>query len=300
MKIGLALGGGGAKGFYHIGVIKGLEKIGIKIDSVSGTSMGAIIGGLYALHLSADEVKDRIIKVLQNNDKFVQSLKNFSDPFDTATAEKDKRIWDRSLEFMKDFCIWNLRIIRPYLADTKPFLKIFHELFENHCFADCKIPFYATGVDLLKGKEVILSEGSIFKAVMASSAFPGVFPPLQWDKHLLVDGGVLVPLPSKVLRQKRNFVIGVNLDTLQYSYAPVNKAVDVMFLVDKIRFRRIIDEGILAANFCITGNLDGMSWADFSSMDAFINKGIKDVMDNKDKLLKTLKIAKIKSIFFFS
>ena len=122
MKIGLALGGGGARGLAHIGVLKALEELKIKIDFIAGTSMGAVIGGVYALRPDAHHVAEVIQHELEEYKKELSSLKSFSS---RSSVEEKKIFLEKSFSFAKDLYLWNLRIVKPYLVNPKPFFKIF-------------------------------------------------------------------------------------------------------------------------------------------------------------------------------
>lgn len=173
MKIGLTLSVGGARGIAHLSVLKFLEKHNIKIDMVSGASMGSIVGGLYSLGYSITELEN-----------FVNSL----------TKKDAKKILD--------FTIPKESLLKG--EGAKEYLKY---LFKDATFDDLKIPFYPVATDLVSGKPVVISEGYLWEAVYASSAIPGFFKPLKLRDMILVDGGVANPIPIDVIRHKVDFLI---------------------------------------------------------------------------------------------
>jgi len=153
MRLGLALSGGGARGFFHLGVLKALEKLKVKIDVIAGTSVGSLIGGCYALYADASAAEERLFEVFDKYSQDITALRNYA----SSSAIDERMYFSRThLNFLKEFFLWNLHIIRPYLIDPKPFLKIFKHIFREKCFSDCKIPFCATSVDLIKGELVYL------------------------------------------------------------------------------------------------------------------------------------------------
>ena len=180
-KIGIALGGGASKGLAHIGVIRALEEYGIPIDYVSGTSMGALIGGWYALNGNIDSVE-----------KIVSDLKRKDNILLTEIIRKNGK---------------------PLLKD-RSILNIIDREFGDARIEDCKIPFSAVATDVKNGAEVVLDKGLLAPAVKASAAIPVVFDPVKIDDRLLVDGGLINPVPANVVRDMgADIVIAVDVST---------------------------------------------------------------------------------------
>lgn len=177
-KLGLALGGGGARGFAHIGVLKVLESAGIKPDMIAGTSMGAIVGGMYAVGYPLNTIE----KIALN----FQSLKIVPSRYLNLLHES----------ILKD----------DFVEDALT------QIFRDKTFEDCKIPFTTVAVDLESGKEVIFNKGLLKPAIKASSSIPIVFPPSFYQNRYLIDGGVLNNLPLTCLKEKNpDVLIGVKL-----------------------------------------------------------------------------------------
>ena len=164
MDITLALGGGGAKGNAHIGVLRRLEKEGFKIRAVAGTSFGGIVAVMYAAGYTPDEIEDNFARVDQ------------------------ARLYGRSLEE------------KPSLLGLAGVRKWLDEALSERTFADLKIPCAVTAVDLNHSREVTLDEGRVKEALLATIAVPGVFPTHLWHDWNLIDGGVLNPVPVSVTR----------------------------------------------------------------------------------------------------
>jgi NTE family protein len=180
-KIGLALGGGGAKGLAHIGVIKALEEARIPIDFIAGTSMGALIGGWYALNKDIKFLENIIIKASENEN-----------------ASPEKILATKGKAFFKDLSI----------ADI---LKL---SFNHHEFKNCLIPFKAVATNVEDGSEEILESGLLSCAIEASIAIPVVFSPVKVGGKLLMDGGFCNPVPADVVRAMgADFVIAVDISS---------------------------------------------------------------------------------------
>jgi NTE family protein len=177
-KIALALGGGGARGCAHIGIFQVLEREGIKIDSIAGTSMGAIIGGMYAAGYSVDKMKEIAMNFQHLN----------------INPTKYLNILHESL-FKSDF-------IEESLI----------QIFGDKKFEECKIPFTAVAVDLEAGEEVFFKEGLLKDAIKASASIPIIFPPTFNNDQYLIDGGVLNNVPLTSLREQNpDVLLGVKL-----------------------------------------------------------------------------------------
>lgn len=174
-KIGLALGGGGAKGFAHIGVLKVFDEIKVRPDVVSGCSMGAIIGALYCLGYTGKQIEKKANEITIK--KILKMLMN--------RKAKNNRIEEA-----------------------------LNELFENRNFEDLRTPLYVNAVDIDTGEEIIFDKGNIAKAVRASISLPFMFRPAIINGRALVDGGVRNNVPIEILKDKRmNKIIAVDVNS---------------------------------------------------------------------------------------
>ncbi|MGO4771476.1 patatin-like phospholipase family protein [Flavobacterium sp. W22_SRS_FK3] len=206
-KIGLVLSGGGAKGFAHIGVLKVLEEAGIKIDYIGGTSMGAIIGGLYATGYNAAQI-DSIFKQTNFdeliNDYIPRGSKNFY-------GKRNDELYAIVLPFS------NLRVGIPEALSKGMYnYNLLSSLTRNvrhvRDFNKLPIPFLCIGTDIETGQEVLLNKGNLAQAMVASAAFPSLFSPVEIDGRLLVDGGVVNNYPIKEVRNLgADIIIGVDV-----------------------------------------------------------------------------------------
>ncbi len=217
-KVGILLSGGGAKGAAHIGVLKYLEEVGIPVDYVAGTSMGAIIGGLYAMGYSPDELAQLIAEM--NWSQYVGNsiersamseevrvrystcLANI--PFSFNGILNEKQVND-PVTFLPSAYVNNTALIN-----------LFNDLCVGYQkemdFNNLPIPFACVATDIKTGKEVDIRYGSVPTAMRASMAIPGVFAPVSMDNHLLVDGGLVNNFPADVLEEMgADIIIGVDV-----------------------------------------------------------------------------------------
>ena len=167
MEITLALGGGGVKGIAHIGVLRALEAHHFKIKAIAGTSAGGMVGAVYAAGYSTEKIE--------------QAISDF-DPISSFARHPDDRP-----------SLLGLGVIADKLS----------EMLADRTFDEMEIPFAATAVSLYSGKEIILNKGKVLDAVLATVAVPGVFPSQKIGGRVLIDGGVLDPVPVLVARWMR-------------------------------------------------------------------------------------------------
>jgi NTE family protein len=198
-KIGLVLGGGGARGAAHIGVLRVLERERIPIDYVAGTSMGAIIGGLYASGLSADEI-ERVLNSIDWSDAFDDRSPRPDRPF-VRKRDDDNYLVKRDLGLGDDL---NVRFPAGLIAGQKIDLILKQSTLHVDLIDDfdrLPTPFRAIATDILTGQAVVLGHGDLARSIRASMSVPAIFAPVEIDGRLLVDGGVANNVPVNVVRQ---------------------------------------------------------------------------------------------------
>lgn len=197
IKIGLVLAGGGARGLAHIGLLRQLEKEGIKVDYIMGVSMGAIIGALYAYYLNADKIQ-QICEDFITSDQFEK----------THISEINQEIendnfWGHFARRVKQQIVINIAAYKSSLVDKHVIEDALHSLLKNiKGFDDLKLPFSCIATDLISGEAVILDKGHLFQALSASATIPGFLPPMGSDHRILVDGAVANNIPADLIRKK--------------------------------------------------------------------------------------------------
>lgn len=206
-KIGLVLSGGGAKGFAHIGVLKVLEEAGIKIDYIGGTSMGSVIGGLYASGYNASQI-DSIFKKTNFdeliNDYIPRSSKNFY-------GKKNDELYAIVLPF-SNFRVGIPEALSKGMYNYNLLSSLTRNVRHIRDFNKLPIPFLCIGTNIETGEEVLLNKGNLVQAMMASAAFPSLFTPVEIDGNLLVDGGVVNNYPIQEVRNLgADIIIGVDV-----------------------------------------------------------------------------------------
>lgn len=206
-KIGLVLSGGGAKGFAHIGVLKVIEQAGIKIDYIGGTSMGAVIGGLYASGYNASQI-DSIFKRTNFdeliNDYIPRASKNFY-------GKKNDELYALVLPF-SNFRIGIPEALSKGMYNYNLLSSLTRNVRHVRDFNQLPTPFLCIGTNIETGEEILLNKGNLAQAMVASAAFPSLFSPVEVDGKLIVDGGVVNNYPIKEVRDLgADIIIGVDV-----------------------------------------------------------------------------------------
>lgn len=245
-KIGLALGGGGTRGLAHIGVLRVLEREGIPIDYICGTSMGAIVGGFYASGLSLDE-----ITTLFRNKSIMRSYDTVPIPVRMALIPL--------------FFIPHLFGYHPYdgLYRGNKFANYVNKKVpeDGKCIESLKIPFAAVAANVLDGKAYAITTGNIGRALQASSAIPALRRPVPWQGKLFVDGGVVANIPVDKCREMgADIVIAVDVD-------------EKLLPMDPKTFRKIGSVG----NRCVNMNLSKIDEPQIEKADILIHPDLNGI-----------------------
>lgn len=218
LKVGVVLGGGGAKGAAHIGVLKYIEDMGIPVDYVAGTSMGSIIGGMYALGYSPEELTQLIASM--------DWSEYIGNKIDRSMMSEEARSRNASIVLNVPFSLESLfdrdskssfisQLPSAYVNNSS-LINLFNDLCvgyqEEMDFNDLPIPFACVATDMISGEEVVMRSGSVPAAMRASMAIPGLFSPVAIGDKLLVDGGLVNNFPADVLKKMgADIIIGVEV-----------------------------------------------------------------------------------------
>ena len=270
-KVGLVLSGGGAKGIAHIGVLQAIDSAGLKVDYVTGTSMGSIIGAMYATGYSGNEIK-KITKKL-NWDELLSGkpiYKNVSidekDEFGQYSAEIGLK------KGKMQFATGLIDSQELWLTLNEMFLPVYN----IKDFSKFNIPFKCIAVDLANGKPVVLSDGDIVKAVRSSMAIPSVFTAVDYKKTKLVDGGIVRNFPVKDVKEMgADIVIGVNLFTGLPDIDKLNNVLDVFYQITQYRDADDLASEKKLCNLVIEPQLEKYSAGSFDSTDSIMDIGDK-------------------------
>jgi NTE family protein len=235
--VGLALGGGFARGFAHLGVLKVLEQQRIRISHIAGTSVGSIFGAAYASGAP-------LARIL-------------------ATS--------RTIRF-RDIARWS--VSRLGLASNHRLADIIERVFDSKQFEDMRIPLAVVATDLTSGDPVVFRQGPLVEAIRASCAYPGLFEPIQIGTRWLADGGLVAPVPTQAARQLgARLVVGVSIGTQDASRNAPKNIFQVVSRAVSAAQKHQLDTWERHADLVIRPDVQGLSWDDFGRASKAIEAG---------------------------
>ena len=280
-KVGLALSGGSAHGFAHIGVIRYMEELGIPVDYITGTSMGSIVGGLMSMGYAPDEmirIADKMEwdKILSNRtqlNRIAPLEKFYHDKFPILFTLEDKEL------------IFPSGIISGQMLDLT-LSRIFLPALVVNDFDDLVIPFRCMAVDISTGEVLTLDSGFLGKAIRASMAIPLVFSPVELDGRLLVDGGLIRNFPvEENIEMGADFVIGVYVgsekepkEELKSSFDILAQSTQMMGIIDSERQKEL-------CNILIMPEVNEYPTLDFENYELFVELGYQEAKKHKEAFL---------------
>ena len=283
-KIGLVLSGGGARGLAHIGVLEYLEKNRIPVDYIAGTSMGGLIGGLYAMGMSPSEMRE-----------FIRTI-DWVKIFGTGTPYQDRSF--RRKEDRRDYQV-DLELGLRHGLSLPPGLSTGHEVglmidrvtlpySTIGSFDELPIPFRCVSADLIHAEQVVMKDGLLSSAMRATMSIPGLFPPVKRDGQWLIDGGVLNNIPVDVIKTLHpDIVIVVNVGTPlgdeRVAGTLIGVASQTMGVMTAGNERKSLEE----ADLIIAPDLGKITITDFSAIDHTADLGLP-AAEAQAEFLKTL------------
>lgn len=282
LKVGLVLSGGGAKGLAHIGVLKTLDSLGVKIDYISGTSMGAVVGALYASGYSGKQL-DSIFSNINFDDILSDNLPRASKTFyERDNSEKyavtipfDKLKIHLPSAISKGQNVFNLLTrLTLHVSDVNNF--------EN-----LPIPFFCIATNVETGAPVILNKGSLPQSVAASGAFPTLFQPVEIDNQILIDGGVANNYPIDELREKgMDIIIGVDVQDDLATKENLTSAPEILLQINNYRTIRDMKEKSKKTDIYIKPDIKGFTVVSFDEGQQIIERGRLAAVLLSEKLKK--------------
>lgn len=288
-KVGLVLSGGGAKGFAHIGALKVIDSLGIRVDYVAGTSMGAIIGSLYASGYSGKEL-----------DSIFEGV-NFDNIITDRLPRETKSNYER--EVAERYAITlpfdNFKVKLPSaLSKGQNTFNLLSKLLLDVCndedFEHLPIPFFCIATDVETGNQVILNKGNLAQAVKASGAFPSLFEPVLINDQLLIDGGVVNNYPIDELKAKgMDIIIGVDVQDGLANRTDLSSAPDILFQINNFRTINDMVKKSKQTDIYIKPDITKFTVVSFDDGREIINNGEKAALANIDQLLQ-LKSKQVK------
>ena len=279
MKIALALSGGGARALAHIGVLEILEKNNIKIDCITGTSMGAIIGALYAINTSCKNV-EKILKDYIFNVMF--SKMNIKKMQDDSKVSSTRNFIRKAKEAVK----YGSQENNSFISNSM-FEEMIYTILPNINIEDTKIPFACVATDITNGKEKVFTKDAIRKRVLASASLPGIFPPVNIDNVYYTDGAYVNVTPVTATKIfKPDFVIASDvIGELKILEAIPTNSKSIINRCNSISNHLFYKELTKDVDILIKPNIKQTSWTEFNKFDLMVFEG-KKATENKIKEIK--------------
>ena len=270
-RLGLALGSGGARGLAHCGVLDAFAEAGLPIDVVGGTSMGSLVGALYARRPDPATVWRELHDYVEDSE-FADYWAAFV-PRRDGDEREEARPWHGFFDYMHRGRV-ALRTMATRSAESREKLAapLQRLLGATNSFADLELPFAAVALDLVSGRSVVYRDGPLLEALYASCAIPGVFPPIESNGRLIVDGGGPYRVPVEAVRElSADFVVAVDIPS--YLEPRLRTGFDLGMRSNSIARDRLNELVCATADALIRPPVELFHWADFRSGEAIRDLG---------------------------
>jgi NTE family protein len=288
--LGLALGAGGARGLAHIGVLKVFEDESIPIDILVGSSIGALVGGAFASGLGTYEMERRVEEFLASpiyQDSALKSVRAIED------ADNKLSLTQKIQAFFKNRLLLAQAMFKPGMLEGEDFQAMIDFFLPDIEVQNTLIPFRAVATDLISGEPIIISQGSLRKAVMASCAYPGAVPPRLNNGMLLCDGGIVYLVPTQVARAGgAKFVVAVSVNRGIASVEKLSSAVDVYVRATNIGLFHVEQRLLKEADVVISPHVGNLHWTDFGRAADLILEGERAAREKLRDIRKGLPFIK--------
>ncbi len=285
-KIGIALGSGGARGLAHAGVLQVLEEAGIRADVVAGTSMGSIVGALYAQSPDPDWIWSKLKTYVSNKD-FADYWAPFVPKDDNDPQSAQSRI-SGVFDFMQRKMIAVKTVTRPWIQEREKLEGPLAAAFGPLSFEDLPMPMAAVALDLVSGDQVVASSGPLVEGLYMSCAIPAVFPPVRKDGMIIVDGGGPFRVPVEACRKLgADFVIAIDIPAFEETV--FNTGLDMILRSNTIARQRLNRFVCRTADFVIRPPVTEFHWADFGAGEACRARGLEEARKHVPELQKLLR-----------
>lgn len=286
VSVGLALSGGGARGAAHIGVLQVLQRSGIRVEAMAGTSAGAVIGAMYAATQDPHWVEQRFREFL------------VSEPFANLGTGKISSEQDPHSAFgqiakkVKDQIVLAMSLHRASIIKKERLQAAFEFLLPVTTFEELQIPLLVVATDIQGCKPCVYSKGNLVEAVVQSGTIPGYVQPTITDDKILVDGGVSMPNPTPVLKPLTDFILAVDLRKQKLPPLPEVNIYEVLMRSDQVTYIELSQRLVALADFVIEPEIDNIHWSQFEKFDDLLQAGITAAETSMSELKAKLRVEK--------
>jgi len=292
LKVGLALGGGAARGLAHIGVLRALVREGIPIDIITGTSMGAVVGGAYAATRDIVEI-ERSFRGLLTSDEFQKMRMSF---LRETKATRGSLLYSVT-NLVRRGIVYGVSTMRPSFVSAEKFARSLGRILPDVEVSTTPIRFAASAVDLETAEEVVLCHGRLREVAAASAAIPGILPPRRLHGRLLIDGGWVDKIPVlPAFRLGADIVIAVDISADLEDPKRYLRGVDVVLRANTIKDIVMTELHRRLADIVIEPAVKKIHWADFEAVNFCIEAGDAAASNAVPKIRELLRQERFRSI----
>jgi NTE family protein len=295
-KLGIALGGGGVRGLANIGAIRALGDAGIVPDIIAGTSMGAIVGAMFADSLDIAKTQELICGTLCA-EEFRKKARRLS-----ASSDDEKGFFDQIYGKAKKGYLFYRFLFMKSMISPEAFFAEMDGFIPDKDFSELGLPFACVALDIVSGYPEILRSGPVRQAVRASSSVPGMLPPVEIGSCRYIDGGWAERVPISAARfLGADFVLGVDVSReiapLRYE-EQIRNSMDVLFRADDIARALMNTLRIREADFVVYPEVGDAKWSDFGNIDEYIAAGYRAMAGAVPALKKAMRLRRIKGLLW--
>ena len=296
-KIGLALGGGGARGLAHLGVLRALEREGIPIDLLVGTSMGALVASVYGLSPQCNFMIEQFRRYLES-EEFKMSNPEFLHFHGHEELPLYQGIFQRFASFIKKGIFYSQSLTKKAPVSEEIFSQNINFIIDDVEMQQTQIPLAIVALDLVSAQEVVLREGSLRTAVKASCAIPGILPPVRIGDRELVDGGWIDRVPIGPAKEMgADLVIAVDVAEGLSDREDYNTGLGIVLRSNDITRFALARLQLKEADVVICRDVSGIHWSDFEHLDECLVAGEKATREKMDEIRSRVKRKKLKKVF---
>ncbi|HOA77162.1 MAG TPA: patatin-like phospholipase family protein [Thermosynergistes sp.] len=285
-RVALALGAGGARGLAHVGVLSVLEEEGIPIDFIAGTSMGAVVGAMYAQVPNACALTEKVEEALDG-----QALESLGLNYIKKQNNGAISLLQQITEVATMIVTSGFKDARLSLLKAKRLERALSSVIDDCDMKELQIPFLAIATDLNSGRSITLAEGSTIRAVRISASVPGFFPPEAVEDMILVDGGVSAPIPVEFARRAADVVIAVSVEPTRLKPLETPHVAEVLKRADFVRGLCLSAMQLAQADITLQPDLGDAHWMDFDQWRSFVEAGREEARRKIDEIRSIVKSA---------
>lgn len=284
--VGMALGGGGARGIAHIGLLQVMAEHGLNIDQISGTSAGALIGAMYASRPDPFWVEQRFREFLED-----RAFKNLGTDRMARRHEGGETVGAFGKRLQDHFVV-NLSLMRQYVIPRETLNNAIRFLVPARRFQDLELPMVVCAADLQSGEVVRYQSGDLVLALANSSSIPGVLEAEISSQSILVDGGVLAPVPVRALVGKSDFIIASEISRQSLRPLADINIYALMMRSEQLTQRALARHQARLADFVLCPDVMDLHWSQFGAFDELLQNGRNEAQNRMAELKGKLRMAK--------